>query len=178
MILPEHGSEKDDGTAYHRERFTYDEKRDCYVCPQGNDLPYSRTIHEKRGHTVNQRVYRCRCYKTCPHRTQCSRAEFGRTIVRHENHVAQQRRKEHLKDPEKRKALARRKAIVESLFGWIKENFGLRRFTAKGLEHAKAQWSMLCLVINLRKMYDAWRTIRRKSPQSLFGLQEMWAITA
>ena len=79
--------------------------------------------------------------------------------MRHENHVAQQRRKEHLKDPEKRKALARRKAIVESVFGWIKENFGFRRFTAKGLEHAKAQWSMLCLVINLKKIYEVWKII-------------------
>ena len=178
VIVPEHGREKDDGAMYHHERFTYDEDRDCYVCPHGNDLPYSRTIHEKRGHIVNTRVYRCRSYKTCPHRTQCSEAKFGRTIVRHENHVAQQRRKEHLKDPEKRKALARRKAIVESVFGWIKENFGFRRFTAKGLEHAKAQWSMLCLVINLKKIYEVWKIIATEPDiQSRFRAHAMHTVS-
>jgi len=163
VIVPEHGREKDDGTLYHPVCFTYDDKRDCYVCPHGQDLPYSRTIHQKRGQAVQERVYRCRSYKTCPHRTQCTKAKFGRTIVRHTHHVTQQRRKEHLKHPEKQKALARRKAIVEPVFGWIKENFGFRRFTAKGLAHAKAQWSMLCLVIHLKKIFDAWLITRTRS---------------
>ena len=170
VIMPEHGSEKDDGAPYHRERFTYDEQRDCYVCPHGKDLPYSCTTHEKRGRKVNERVYRCRSYKTCPYRMQCSPARYGRTI-RHAHYATQQRRKEHLKDPRKQEALARRKAIVEPVFGWIKENFGFKRFTAKGVEHAKAQWSMLCLVINLKKIYNAWKILKRTGAQRLLGVQ-------
>lgn len=172
VIIPEHGNEKDDGTAYHRERFSYDEARNCYVCPRGRDLPYSRTIHERRGRAVEEHVYRCRSYKTCPHRMQCTTAKFGRTIF-HAHYATQQRRKAHLKDPEKRKALARRKAIVEPVFGWIKENFGFRRFTAKGLEHAKAQWSMLCLIINLKKIYDAWKRTTKPRLQGPFEKQIM-----
>ena len=53
--------------------------------------------------------------------------------------------------------MRKRKAIVEHLFGEIKEALGFRRFTVNGLEGVRTQWSLLCTVLNLKKMYRWWK---------------------
>ena len=46
----------------------------------------------------------------------------------------------------------RRKAIVEPPNGWIKSVLGFRQFSLRGLEKVKAEWNLVCLAINLRRM--------------------------
>ncbi|MGE4273673.1 MAG: transposase [Desulfitobacterium sp.] len=41
---------------------------------------------------------------------------------------------------------------VESVFGDIKGNFGMRRFVLKGLEKVKLEWGLHCIAHNMRKM--------------------------
>ncbi len=48
--------------------------------------------------------------------------------------------------------LGLRKEIVEHLFGIVKTIDGFRRFTARGLQKVRAQWALVCLAINLRKL--------------------------
>ena len=43
-----------------------------------------------------------------------------------------------------------RKAIVEPVFGWIKENRGIRKLSRRGISHCKDEWSLICLTQNLR----------------------------
>ena len=45
-----------------------------------------------------------------------------------------------------------RKAIIEPVFGWIKENRGIRKFSRRGLRHCKDEWNLICLTQNLRKV--------------------------
>lgn len=47
----------------------------------------------------------------------------------------------------------RRKAIPEPVFGWIKHVMGFRRFSMRGLEAAKAEWNLVCLAVNLKRMH-------------------------
>jgi len=54
----------------------------------------------------------------------------------------------------KGKALyARRKVIVEPVFGQIKEVRGFRRFLLRGLEHIRGEWRLVCLTHNLLKIW-------------------------
>ena len=46
-----------------------------------------------------------------------------------------------------------RKAIVEPVFGQIKEVRGLRAFLLRGLDAARAEWRIICLTHNLLKLY-------------------------
>jgi hypothetical protein len=46
-----------------------------------------------------------------------------------------------------------RKAIVEPVFGQIKEWRRFRRFSLRGLEQAGAEWKLICLTHNLLKLF-------------------------
>jgi transposase len=50
---------------------------------------------------------------------------------------------------------ARRKAIVEPVFGQIKEIRGFRRFSCRGLCNVMAEWGLICLTHNLLKLFGA-----------------------
>jgi transposase len=46
-----------------------------------------------------------------------------------------------------------RKAIVEPVFGQIKECRGFRRFSFRGIENVRAEWSLVCLTHNILKLF-------------------------
>jgi hypothetical protein len=48
-----------------------------------------------------------------------------------------------------------RKAVVEPVFGQIKEQQGLRGVSMRGLEKAAAEWQIICLTHNLLKLFQA-----------------------
>jgi len=48
---------------------------------------------------------------------------------------------------------ARRKAMVEPVFGQIKEARGFRRFLLRGYAKVQAEWSLLCTTHNILKLY-------------------------
>ena len=46
-----------------------------------------------------------------------------------------------------------RKAVVEPVFGQIKEARGIRRFRLRGLERASGEWKLICATHNLLKLF-------------------------
>jgi Transposase DDE domain len=51
-----------------------------------------------------------------------------------------------------------RKAIVEPVFGQIKEQRGFRRFSLRGLQNVRREWKLVCLASNLLKRFGSgWR---------------------
>ncbi len=50
---------------------------------------------------------------------------------------------------------ARRKAIVEPVFGQVKGAMGFRQFLLRGLGQMRGEWRLVCLSYNLRKMFRA-----------------------
>ncbi len=79
-------------------------------------------------------------------------SEVGRG--RHENQAAKRMRKK-LQSVEGAAFYRRRKAIVEPVFGQIRESQGFRRFLVRGLTKAREQWAMICTAHNLLKLYRA-----------------------
>lgn len=60
-----------------------------------------------------------------------------------------------LKSAAGKAAYRRRKAIVEAPNGWIKSVLGFRQFSLRGLHKVRAEWRLVCLAMNLRRM-AAW----------------------
>ena len=65
---------------------------------------------------------------------------------------ASQRMHEKLRTPKGRARYRRRKAIVEPVFGWIKEAVGFRRCSLRSLEKVSGEWDLMCTAINLKHL--------------------------
>jgi transposase len=57
-----------------------------------------------------------------------------------------------LQTDEARQAYRRRKWIAEPPNGWIKNVLGFRQFSLRGLHRVRAEWKLVCLALNLRRM--------------------------
>jgi len=60
-----------------------------------------------------------------------------------------------LRTPEGRAVYRMRKAVVEPVFGQIKECRGFRRFLLRGLTRVQAEWQMICATHNLLKLFHS-----------------------
>lgn len=155
-ILPTVGKHPSDKTGkFSKDKFRYDSVNDQFICPLGKVLLYQRTAQRKR-RRYKVRIYRCKSFRECPNRNDCSKDANGRVIERspYEGAIKKQRLKQ--KQPGNKEVLLKRKRIVEPVFGWIKHNLGFRRWSYRGLESTNAQWNMVCATINLKKLYRKW----------------------
>lgn len=66
---------------------------------------------------------------------------------------ARQRMRAKLATDDGRAIYARRKAVVEPVFGQIKEARGFRRFLLRGITQVQAEWALLCAGHNLLKLW-------------------------
>jgi len=68
--------------------------------------------------------------------------------------------KQKLKTEAGRDLYRMRKAIVEPVFGQIKEWRGFRRFLLRGLHKVRAEWKLICLTHNLLKLFRSGRALQ------------------
>ena len=57
-----------------------------------------------------------------------------------------------LQTDQAKQAYRRRKWIAEPPNGWIKNVLGLRQFSMRGLHRVSAEWKLVCMALNLRRM--------------------------
>ena len=67
--------------------------------------------------------------------------------------TAKEKMQAKLRTPQGQGLYARRKVIVEPVFGQIKEARGFRRFSFRGLLKIAGEWSLVCLTHNLLKLW-------------------------
>jgi hypothetical protein len=136
---------------FSKEHFRYDATENVYVCPLGEKLIQIGTS-KPRPTAEPDLIYRCD-NKVCPVRTQCSKDPRGRKVRRPPHEEARERQAKKQQDPRMAILLGLRKEIVEHLFGIVKTIDGFRRFTVRGLEKVNAQWALVCMGVNLRKLF-------------------------
>jgi len=74
--------------------------------------------------------------------------------------------REKLKTEQGRRIYARRKAIVEPVFGQAKEARRFRRFSLRGLHKVRAEWTLVCLCGNLLKLVNSTFEVARAVSQT------------
>ena len=67
--------------------------------------------------------------------------------------TAKERMAAKVRTPAGRTLYARRKVIVEPVFGQIKEARGFRRFLLRGLDNIRGEWRLVCVTHNLLKLW-------------------------
>jgi transposase len=131
------------------------------ICPAGKRLYRNGGNCNIGGRQAIKFTGAQRDCKHCPLRAQClrhpQRTPFRQVAIlqgRHENaqEEASARMKRKIDTDQGREMIARRFATVEPVFGNLRYNKGLNRFTLRGRHKVDAQWKLYCLVHNIEKL--------------------------
>lgn len=74
---------------------------------------------------------------------------IGKNRIRDPEHLGM---REKLRSPEGRRIYRRRQAVVEPVFGVLKEQRGMRKFLRRGLAAVNTEWMMAAMAYNLTRM--------------------------
>jgi len=135
---------------FDKERFQYNEKEDCYICPEGHKLSYSYFSEQR-----NKHIYRFSIASiclSCKHFGICTKAKRGRTINRLANETVKNKLEKQYLEKKSQEIFKLRKQKVELPFGHIKRNLGVSSFLLKGVSGVKAEMSILSSCFNIARM--------------------------
>ena len=140
---------------YNAENWQYDKEQQQYTCPNGNPVPYVKTILKKNasGYEQEIKIFQCENCEGCPCRDLCTKSYKGRMVQRNENWLAQKTEVKELLETKEYKALMRRRSVeCETVFGQIKSNQHFRRFLLRGNEKIGTEWGILMVGYNLKQI--------------------------
>jgi transposase len=129
--------------------FKYDEQMDCYYCPAGFMLPFTRI--QKRDDGPDLKLYVCNNCSICIMKNKCTKAK-NRTISRDPRTYLLEDMRKKLKSEEGKEVYQSRMYTVEPVFGQMKQNRGFREFLLRGKEKVKVEFVMMCIVHNIEKI--------------------------
>lgn len=146
---------------YRPADFTYDAKTGTCFCPAGKSLYQngSNCIHNgylstKFSGTLRDCLpcgQREKCLRT-PDKTQVRQVSFfrGKADTGEESFTNQMKRA--IDSEEGKRRYGQRFATVEPVFGNLRHNKQLNRFTLRGQKKVDTQWKLYCLVHNIEKL--------------------------
>jgi len=146
---------------YRPEDFDYDRQAGTCICPAGKVLYQNGANCIHNGYIAvkfqgAQRdcipcTERDKCLRT-PEKTKTRQVCFfrGKADPRAQNYSDIMKRA--IDSPEGKALYGRRFATVEPVFGNIRYNKGLDRFTLRGQKKVDTQWKLFCLVHNIEKL--------------------------
>lgn len=146
---------------YRPQDFTLDPETGICTCPAGKPLYRNGTNCIHNGHLATKYSgtlrdclpceQRDKCLRT-PEKTQVRQVAFfrGKADTTEESHT--DRMKRAIDSNEGKARYGRRFATVEPVFGNIRHNKRLDRFTLRGRQKVDTQWKLYCLVHNIEKL--------------------------
>ena len=135
---------------FNKDNFIYDESRDIFICPADKQLKF--VCPQRRNDKDAYLIYQCSECTECQYFGQCTTSKKGRTIHRRalDEKIKQMRLK---LDSKSGKAIyAKRKVIVEPVFGQIKAAMGFTGFMLRGLKKVDSEFKLVAIAHNLRKI--------------------------
>ncbi|WP_018922598.1 IS1182 family transposase [Salsuginibacillus kocurii] len=142
---------------YHVQNWTYDDKGDYFICPNNQKVTFRYKKHrtDTYGYRRQFRIYEAEDCSNCPVKSACTKAKGNRQI--HYNPLYEAKKKkarEALGTEEGAETYKLRKVEVESVFGHIKGNRSLRRFSLRGLDKVNVEFGLAAIAHNLLKQKE------------------------
>lgn len=134
-----------DNFKYDKVNFKYNPETNFYTCPEGKGL---NLISMKEGKST----YRCKECPECPVKSACSKKAKYKKVVRGKHEHLIEKNRSELISEQGRKEYQKRMHTVEPVFGNIKFNLGFRQFLVRGITKVKGEFSLMCIVHNLKKI--------------------------
>jgi uncharacterized coiled-coil protein SlyX len=131
------------------EQFTYDEARDLYVCPQGEELTFR---YKEIANSKEYKIYKTTACNLCPLRVRCTKSKKGRKIRRWEAEAVLERLRERIRgQPD---LLRERKKLAEHPFGTIKRAMDQGYFLLRGIKKVTTEASLTVLSYNMKRVIN------------------------
>jgi hypothetical protein len=132
----------------------YNEKKDCYYCPMGQQMKKTGTAKRTTANDFEQEVtiYQAVKCEGCPLRGACHKAKGNRVIEI--NHNLKKHKATARENLLSEKGIVHRKkrcADVEPVFGNIKSNHNFKRYRLKTLSKVAIETGLLAIAHNIRK---------------------------
>jgi transposase len=140
-------------TVYSIDRFGYDPAHDVWICPADKLLVLQVTPPGATGRpSTNQyRAASADC-ADCPLRAVCLKPDEDHRVLQAKDRRSAGAMRYKLRQPDARRRYARRKTIVEPVFGQLKEARGFTTLSLRGLTRAAGEYLLACLAHNLGKL--------------------------
>ena len=140
-------------TVYAIDRFGYDPTRDVWVCPADKLLVLLVTPPGATGRpSTNQYLAASADCAACPLRAACLKPGDDHRVLQAQGRRSAGAMRFKLRQPDARRRYARRKAIVEPVFGQLKQARGFSALSLRGLARAAGEYLLACLAHNLGKL--------------------------
>jgi hypothetical protein len=140
-------SERKDGT-FSRADFTFEKRRDIYMCPAGKVLTTTGHVSTDHGVRYEASVLTCR---TCALKSRCCPNVSARRIVRYMNEDARDLARRKMKTKAFFRSRNQRKK-VEMRFAHLKTHHAFERLRLRGLSGARDEFHLAAIVQNLKTM--------------------------
>jgi hypothetical protein len=146
---------------YQPQDFTYDAQTGVCICPAGKQLYQNGANCIHNGYRAIKFQGAQRDCLPCDHRVRCLRSPDktktrqvsffqGKADLTQPSYTDLM--KQRIDSEEGRAAYGQRFATVEPVFGNIRHNKQLNRFTLRGQKKVDTQWKLYCLVHNIEKL--------------------------
>lgn len=145
---------KDTKYPFKAEQLYYNEQKDCFYCPMGQQINNTGTATRTTANGFKQSVtyYQAQSCKGCPLRAVCHKSKGNRTIeINHQLRRYKQQVKESLNSEQGIYYRKKRPCDVEPVFGNIKHNHGYRRFMLRTKPKVEIEAGLLAIAHNIRK---------------------------
>jgi hypothetical protein len=139
-------------TVYAIDRFGYDAARDVWICPADKLLHLAPPTGRRGRPNKHQYLAASADCAGCPLRASCLKPGEDRRRLQAKDRRSGGAMRLKLRQPDARRRYARRKAIVEPVFGQLKEARGFSSLSLRGLAHAAGEYFLACLAHNLGKL--------------------------
>jgi transposase len=139
-------------TVYAVDRFGYDPTRDVWICPADKLLHLAPPTGQRGRPSQHQYVAASADCAACPLRANCLKPGDDHRLLQAKDRRSTGAMRFKLRQPDARRRYARRKTIVEPVFGQIKEARGFATLSLRGLARAAGEYLLACLAHNLGKL--------------------------
>lgn len=131
--------------------FKYDEITDSYICPQGQYLTPLRRGKASATAPAYQTYSTSSCCE-CPLKDKCTSGKNGRQLKRYDGDNLKDALAQVMEQPQAKKRLRQRKAMVEPVFSHLRLRQNFNRFRRKGLLGVKVEFSLQIMAYNISRV--------------------------
>jgi len=149
------GQEQRNKGKFGKEMFVYDKEQDCYICPNNQRLPKSRSRNKAYERIMH--IYRpsSKICGACPIKEKClgERTNY-KQIQRWEHQALLDAYNQKMQTDESKTIIKKRGAIVEHPFGTIKRTLGWDHYLVRGKEKVSGENALIMFTYNFKRLLN------------------------